>query len=306
MSPSNPPASVLSLGYLGIETKALDAWEEFATEVLGLSVQRRFSEGGFSLRMDSHADRLFVEPGQSDDVSVIGWQVENAAALVDIANRVERSGHPVANGTADEAARRGVARLMRFADPAGIPTEIFYGPEKASEPFRSPLVTSGFVAEERGLGHVVVTAKNKEESARFYESVLGFRLSDHIRCEYFGFHVDLSFFHANTRHHSLAIGENQKKRIHHFMLEVASMDDVGLCFDRALRAGVPIMQTLGRHPNDRMFSFYAKTPSGIQFELGWGGRDVDDRTWQPTTYDHISEWGHHPPIAFAPRDRKAR
>ena len=36
------------------------------------------------------------------------------------------------------------------------------------------------------------------------------------------------------------------------------------------------MQTLGRHPNDRMFSFYAKTPSGFQFEFGWGGREVDD------------------------------
>ena len=48
------------------------------------------------------------------------------------------------------------------------------------------------------------------------------------------------------------------------------MDDVGLAFDRALRGGVRITQTLGRHPNDRMFSFYAKTPSGFHFELGWG------------------------------------
>jgi hypothetical protein len=50
-----------------------------------------------------------------------------------------------------------------------------------------------------------------------------------------------------------------------------------------------------------MFSFYAKTPSGFQFELGWGGREVDDATWEPTTYDRISEWGHHPPEALAPR-----
>jgi len=196
-----------------------------------------------------------------------------------------------------------VLALVKFRDPAGIPTELFCGAEKSREPFRSALVPSGFVAEERGLGHVVVTAKSKEESAKFYTEVLGFRLSDDIRCEYFGHKVDLSFFHANTRHHSLAIGEGQRKRIHHFMLEVSSMDDVGLCFDRALRAGVPIVQTLGRHPNDRMFSFYAKTPSGIEFELGWGGRDVDDATWTPTTYDRISEWGHHPPAVLAPKRR---
>jgi hypothetical protein len=65
------------------------------------------------------------------------------------------------------------------------------------------------------------------------------------------------------------------------------------------------MQTLGRHPNDRMFSFYARTPSGFQFELGWGGRQVDDATWTPTTYDHISEWGHHPPEFLAPPPKMA-
>jgi hypothetical protein len=79
------------------------------------------------------------------------------------------------------------------------------------------------------------------------------------------------------------------------------MDDVGLAFDRALGSGVRIMQTLGRHPNDRMFSFYAKTPSGFQFELGWGGREIDDATWQPAEHDRISEWGHHPPEWLAPR-----
>jgi hypothetical protein len=28
---------------------------------------------------------------------------------------------------------------------------------------------------------------------------------------------------------------------------------------------------------------------------------VDDATWKPTTYDHISEWGHHPPEMLAPK-----
>ena len=85
------------------------------------------------------------------------------------------------------------------------------------------------------------------------------------------------------------------------MLEVRSMDDVGLAYDRALKSGVRIMQTLGKHPNDGMFSFYARTPSGFQFEFGWGGRQVDDATWAPTTYDRISEWGHHPPEFLAPK-----
>lgn len=295
---------VLSLGYLGFEVKAPDAWEHFTTEVLGLGIAARSDTGGFALRMDGYARRFFVEPGAADDVSVIGWEVADHAALQAIARRVKGAGSVITAGTPEDAKQRHVTALVKFRDPAGTPTELFYGPERSEKAFESKVVHSRFVAEERGLGHVVVTAKSKEDSSSFYTNALGFRLSDHIVCEYFGHHVDLSFFHANTRHHSVAIGGPQAKRIHHFMLEVASMDDVGLCFDRALRAGVPIVQTLGRHPNDRMFSFYAKTPSGIQFEFGWGGRDVDDATWQPTTYGAISEWGHHPPIVFAPREKK--
>ncbi|HEY6557698.1 MAG TPA: VOC family protein [Polyangiaceae bacterium] len=294
---------VLGLGYLGFEVSAPDAWQSFALDVLGLELAGELPGGGFDLRMDSHARRLFVEPGPADDVSVIGWQVADAAALERLAKELEAAGYAVSSGSREEASRRSVAALVKFRDPAGIPSELFYGPERGARPFQSTVLASHFVAEQSGLGHVVVTSKDKRESVDFYTRVLGFRLSDHVVCRYFGHDVDISFFHANRRHHSVAIGGPQPKRIHHFLLEVGLMDDVGMCFDRALRSGVPIMNTLGRHPNDRMFSFYAQTPSGIQFEFGWGGREVDDASWEPVTHGRISEWGHHPPGVFAPRKK---
>nr|ART38240.1 F328 [uncultured bacterium] len=168
----------------------------------------------------------------------------------------------------------------------------------------SPLARSGFVADEHGLGHLVVSAPDSAATAAFYQDLLGFRLSDRIVCEFYGYPVDITFLHTNPRHHSLAFGGPQPKRLHHFLLEVKSLDDVGAALDRAVAAGVRIAQMLGRHPNDRMVSFYAFTPSGFQFEYGWGGRMVDDATWQPTVHDRISEWGHHPPERYAPRRKK--
>jgi 2,3-dihydroxybiphenyl 1,2-dioxygenase len=291
---------VAQLGYLGFEVADLTAWETFATQILGLVVARRRGDGAFSLRLDGHAQRIFVEPGR-DDLAYIGWECASDADLEAIAARLSGSGLKVEPGDAALCDARQVARLCRFTDPSGIPCELFVGPALAAEPFRSPVVRSGFVADDQGLGHLVITADDKPRSTRFYTELLGLRLSDHIVTEFYGHKVDLTFFHANKRHHSLAFGEKQRKRMHHFMLEVRSMDDVGLAFDRALAGGVKIMQTLGRHPNDRMFSFYAKTPSGFQFELGWGGREVDDATWEPTTYDRISEWGHHPLGIFGGR-----
>ena len=149
-----------------------------------------------------------------------------------------------------------------------------------------------------------------ETSTRCIIDLLGFRLSDRITCEFYGYPVDLGFFHAPSspgapsRHHTVAFGGPQRKRLHHFMIEVGELEDVGKAYDRAIRAGVPIMQTLGRHPNDRMLSFYALTPSKFQFEFGWGGRLVDDDDWSPTVYDRISDWGHHPPAVVAPRRKK--
>jgi 2,3-dihydroxybiphenyl 1,2-dioxygenase len=290
---------IAQLGYLGFEVSDLGAWEAFATGVLGLAVADK-GEGALSLRMDGHRQRFFLEQGKADDLAFVGWQVDGDEAFDGVVGRLRAAGVEVTLGGAEDASRRHVERLARFRDPGGIPSEIFSGPALAAEPFRSPLVRSGFVADQHGLGHLVISTRSQEESRAFYCDVLGFRESDRIVADIHGFHVDILFLHVNQRHHSLAFGDAQKKRMHHFLLEARSMDEVGLAFDRALRAGVRIVNTLGRHPNDRMFSFYAKTPSGFQFEFGWGGREVDDATWVPTVIDHISEWGHHPPAFLAP------
>lgn len=296
-------ATVSQLGYLAFEVKDLTGWRSLMTEVLGLGIASEAADGSFSLRMDSYVQRFFVTPGQGNDLSVVGWQTDGPDAMAELTTKLEAAGVSVTPGTAAEAAARNVAGLIKFTDPGGVPTEIFYGPEKASTPFKSDLVTSGFVADDMGLGHAVLTARTQAESMAFYENVLGFRLSDKIVCEIQGFKVDVAFMHANRRHHSVAFGDQQRKRMHHFMVEARDLEDVGKCYDRAIRAGVRIVQTLGRHPNDRMLSFYAKTPSGIEFEFGWGGREVDDATWETTTYDRISDWGHHPPQMLAPRPK---
>ncbi len=288
------------LAYLGFGVSDLAVWERFATGVLGTKVARRFDDGAFTLRMDGRAERFFVERG-SDDLVFLGWEVDDRAALEDCATRLEKAGVRVVAGTDEEKALRQVDGMLKFTDPGGIPVEIVYGHARAAEPFRSDVVKSGFVADELGLGHLVISTRNRDESRDFYIDVLGFRLSDHIVCDLGNYHVDIAFLHVNGRHHSLAMGGPMPKRVHHFMLEVQHLDDVGLCLDRAMDAGVIVEQGLGRHPNDKMFSFYAQTPSGFQFEFGWGGRIVDDAVWEPTTYDCISEWGHRRPPRPRPK-----
>ncbi len=297
------PPTDMKLGYLVFEVSNVAAWEKFATEILGLTVAKRGDDGSLARRMDDYAQRFVLVPGPADDLAALGWELTDDAELNTVVQRLENAGASVTEGSAADLAQRRVKRLVKYEDPGGVPSELFVGPEMAKEPFRSSVVRAGFVTGDQGLGHAVISARSQDESKKFYSDVLGFRLSDHIICDLFGYKVNIAFFHANPRHHTIAFGDQQKKRIHHFMIEARSMDDVGLAFDRALKSGVRIVNTLGKHPNDKMFSFYAKTPSGFQFEFGWGGREVNDTTWEPTTYDHISEWGHHPPEFLAPKPK---
>jgi len=295
--------AISRLGYLGLEVSDVPAWERFAVDMLGLTVGERRSDGSVTLRLDDQAQRIVLHPGPADDLAYVGFEVDDERALREMATRLGAAGFRAEDAGADDARRRHAARLCRVTDPGGVPVELFYGPERAATPFASPLAPSGFVTGDEGLGHVVLSAADAAATERFYREILGMRLSDRVTAEVApGFSITITFLHANPRHHTVAFAAGPlPKRIHHFMLEARAMEDVGHAYDRCLDAGVPIASTLGMHPNDRMFSFYAWTPSGFQVEFGWGGRKVDDATWEPATYDRVSVWGHRPPTAAPPR-----
>ena len=78
--------------------------------------------------------------------------------------------------------------------------------------------------------------------------------------------LTVRFYHCNPRHHSLALGAapiELPQKLHHVMVETVSQDNVGAAFDRAWNAGLPIANALGKHDNDKMFSFYVVTPAGL-------------------------------------------
>jgi 2,3-dihydroxybiphenyl 1,2-dioxygenase len=288
-------STAAQLGYLGLEVSDLGAWRRFARGVLGLAIGAPRLDGAVPLRMDGHAHRFLLREGAADDVAYVGWELGDRAALDALAGRLERAGVTVRAGTAAEIAARGVEGLLWFEDPNGIRTEMVHGPAMGSEPFESDQIRSGFRTGDQGMGHVLVNARDSAATERFYRDVLGFTLSDYVDTEVMGHPLHAVFLHVNPRHHSLAFAELPlPKRLHHVMLEANSIDDVGAAFYRCQDLGVPLQRTLGRHQNDRMVSFYGYTPSGFCFEVGWGGRQIDDRTWEAKVYHGVSDWGHRP------------
>ncbi len=195
-----------------------------------------------------------------------------------------------------DANKRLVQDLIRFDAPAGFNIELVYAPEISVDPLDRTRCRRGFVTGEQGVGHVALQTADVATNRRFFERVLGFRLSDHIRCTLRGnFEVDVTFLHVNPRHHTVALSGGVGKTLHHFMLQTQALDDVGQICDRFWDEDIEVTKTLGCHPNDRMVSFYGRTPSGFEIECGFGGVEIDDTCWEPGVYDHISSWGHRPP-----------
>jgi 2,3-dihydroxybiphenyl 1,2-dioxygenase len=278
--------AILGLGYAGFGSDALDDWRQFGTSLVGLQAVER-GNSLLAFRMDDRKQRIVIDRALAEGTRFFGWEVADAAALDQLAARLEQAGVTVTAEPPALADARRVRRLISFHDPAGNRLEAFCGAEIDDTPFKPGRSISGFRTGPQGLGHAVLTVENIEPVMAFYVDVLGFRLSDYIEKPFRAY-----FFHVNPRHHSLALIETGSNGMHHLMVELFALDDVGQSYDIALKED-RVNVTLGRHTNDFMTSFYAKTPSSFMIECGWGGREIEPSTWQPVEmFDGPSLWGH--------------
>ena len=290
--------SVASLGYVGVDSAKRDEWADFGPNVVGMQVVPDTGGEFLHLRMDQRFSRFMIRPASSEGLGFIGWEVPDAASLADVREALEGAGADVREGTREEVVERRVEALVVSSDPAGNTLEFFHGQRDAEEPFSPGRDMSGFKTGELGMGHLVMEVPDPAQVRDFYIDALGFRLSDHLE--------ELLFFlRTNARHHSIGIAHiGGEPRLLHVMLEVNSLDDVGTAFDASLERRLA-MSTLGVHTNDQMHSFYVQTPSGFEIEYGYGGLEVDDETWETTSIDRPSVWGHHQIDMAAPPGPRA-
>lgn len=294
--------NIRSLGYVLIETTDIQQWLSFGTEVLGLMVAPGMPDDGvIYFKMDERPFRLAIVPGDADRLQLCGLELLDEANFHTACEELLAAGVEITRGTAAEAAQRRVRELIRFDDPSGNTLELYHGADLDYAKFISPLGIAEFETGfngDAGFGHAVLPAPNRIETHAFYTDVLGFGDADFM---HFKFSEDpddpgfgLNFMHVeNPRHHTIALfeGEHPSGCIH-LMLEVKNIDEVGYCLDRVLQREIPVTSTLGRHTNDRMLSFYMRTPGGFELEFGCDGLKMDWSDYTPTKTTLPSIWGH--------------
>jgi 2,3-dihydroxybiphenyl 1,2-dioxygenase len=291
----------VQLGYLVVETDRLADWRRFGADAVGLHVDE-LTPAVTRFRLDEHQCRFLLQRGPAEDVTAIGWHIQDHETFDAILARVVTAGLPVVEGNPEECALRGVERLWRFPGPKGADTELYTTATNMGAPLA--MTNRAFVTEDSGMGHVALTAKDVPSVHNYYGQLFDARLSDYILERIGPMNLKIRFLRVNERHHSVAVAgvrnlsvDPIRTRIQHVNVQVADFDDLLDAYDRIPAEGFRMMWSLGQHPNDRELSFYARTPSGFEMEVGWNPLVVTDdleRTWEPTTYRGISVWGHDP------------
>lgn len=299
---------IAALAYSVIAATDPAQWARFGEDIAGFSAHE--APGGWALRMDERAGRLFVEQGAADRYFASGWELRTRRDFEAALAELTAKGIAFTPSTPAERALRHVVDMVWLLDPAGNRHELAYGYVSSFARFASPQGVRGFVTGDLGYGHVVLPAPRIDAVRDFLIDVLGFGVSDFMQHRPLGPDgpaMRIDFLHCgNARHHSLALFEGEvPSGCVHMMVEVPDLDEVGRAYDRMLKADARLMATLGKHTNDHMTSFYIATPGGFALEYGFGGLQLDWSRHAEFEFTQVSLWGHDFSVGFG-ADEKAR
>lgn len=289
------------LGYVVIESQKLTDWHRFGADAIGLHVDE-LTRDTLRFRLDDRECRFLIQRAPAEDMTAAGWEIDDHETFDIVLDRVTAAGLPLVEAPGDAAALRGVERLWRFPGPKGITTEIFTRARTTTQPLR--MRNSAFVTGRSGMGHLALTTTRPEQVHTYWNNLLDLRLSDRIVERIGPAKLNIRFLRSGQRHHSIALANIGRLRIdpirtsvQHINIEVATLEDLLASFHRVTELGFAMAWSVGQHTNDRELSYYCVTPSGIELEIGWNPVVVTDElesTWEPTTYEGISIWGHTP------------
>ena len=287
---------IRGLAYVVAQSTDLARWKRYAEGVLGMMTATAPGDGLY-VKMDERQYRMLVLPGARDAYLASGWEVFGPGEFEAGLAALKASGTAYELGDTGLCAQRRVQQIAVFKDPSGNRHELVWGFQSDFVQFASPTGIRRFVTGNIGMGHTVLPAPNFEATAKFMREVMGFGLSDLFNFKPAGDAgptLPIHFFHCNNgRHHSLALaGFPVESGCVHVMVEVDDVPEVGRALDRMAAHKVLQTATLGQHTNDRMISFYMRTPSNFDIEFGCGGAVVDWNEHIVHEFTRVSLWGH--------------
>jgi catechol 2,3-dioxygenase len=279
---------VTALRSVELSTPDLEGSVAFYTEVWGLEIAARQADKVFLAATGSDFHVLELKAGTEAALRKVTFRVRSREDLSALAERLIQAGCTLLRQPGPADAPSGGERFV-VREPQGSTLEFVYGDRTkparivANKPFR--------------LAHVNINSADIEALSTFYQSALGFRLTDRSKL--------MAFLRCNDDHHTVVLAEAPVNGLNHVAFQMPDLESVMRGSGNVKDAGYPIGWGVGRHgPGDNVFAYFVD-PAGVVVEYTAEVLQVDDSyrvkgpsewVWPPGRTDH---WGIAPPKSEA-------
>jgi len=241
---------VKRLRHVSFASPNIEAQLDYYQSIIGLAVIGR-DDRRIILGTDSDELTLVLEHGAASRLTAIAYEVapgldlsdlQKSLASLDIKSEVRSDTAP------------GIPKTLVFNDPDGLQIELFSRWDfcKPVEPVRGLAVAK--------LGHVALSTPDPERAAKFFESVLGFRVSDRIE-------ENFVFLRCGPEHHAMNFARGTEARIHHLAFELRDASHMHQACDLLGRNKFQILWGPVRHGPGHNVAVYHHNPDRYLIEL---------------------------------------
>jgi len=170
-------------------------------------------------------------------------------------------------------------------------------PAECANAGRAPSRSQAQATRPLYLSHILLFSADVDAARRFYEEVLGLRLSDRSGSV-------IAFLHSphGSDHHLIALAKSSGPGLHHSSWCVPSIDAVGIGAQQMAQAGYPRGWGIGRHVLGSNYFRYVRDPWGSYAEYSY---DIDfvapEDEWPSADHpgeDSLYVWGPDLPQDF--------
>jgi catechol 2,3-dioxygenase len=276
---------ILRLGHVDVRVPDLDLATAYYTQVLGLQEVARESDRVYLKcwdELDHHSVVLRYHPRPGLDH--MSFKVETEDDLQVLENKLERYGAIVSRMAAGE--ERAMGEGLRFEAPSGHVMELVARIKKVGNGL--PLVNPDR-AEPAGLvgiapprlDHLLVTAEEVGDATKFYQEVLGFRLTEQL-LDGDGHQLGVWMERSHSPH-DLAVVVGPNGGLHHFAFWLNDWDEIRRAADTLAYHDIAIDVGPTRHGITRGETIYFFDPLGNRNEVFTGGYKPDP-DWDVITW----------------------
>lgn len=223
---------------------------EYYQSIIGLGIVER-QAGRVLFASESEQLTLVLEQDTVSGCKAMAFEIAPNVDLRDVSK--ELTGLGIKSDIRSDSLP-GIPETLVLADVDGRQIELF-----TQWQFTAPSEQVRGIAVNK-LGHMALYAPDPNLTAKFYEDVLGFRVSDRIE-------QNFVFMRCGFEHHSINFARGDDTRLHHMAFELRDASHMHQACDLLGRSKIDILWGPVRHGPGHNVATYHRNPDGYLVEL---------------------------------------